>query len=159
MAAIKTFLILLLFSNNVLAENLAEYNKALIAYEKKIIACKKLKQAKFTDQLNSNIDENAIRTGLSYFILKNDEECSEREKSTLISSINAIQDDHSIANMIRFDSKNVLALFKDSDRMLSEAKQAFITLDNKTKMKLKEIEAYKRPFDPMMAIGHYLKEK
>ena len=43
--------------------------------------------------------------------------------------------------------------------MLSEAKKAFMALENDAKTTLKEIEAYKRPFDPTMALDHYLKEK
>lgn len=159
MAAIKYFFILLLFSNNVFANNLAEYNRTLITYENKIKACKELKKIKFSNKMKLNIDKDSIRTGLSYFILKNDEECSKKEKSELINKINTIQNDHSIANLIRLNSKNLLEVFKDSSKILSEAKKDFMALDNKTKMKLEKIEAYTRPFDPMMALEYYLKEK
>lgn len=159
MAAIKTFFIFLLFTNSVFASNLTTYNKTLLAYENKIKTCKESKKTNFSDQPNLNIDHSDIRTGLTYFIIKNDEKCSEKEKSTLITSINTIQDDTTIAEMIRFNARNILELFKDSDRMLSEAKKDFMALENGAKEKLKTIEAYKRPFDPIMASNHYLKEK
>jgi hypothetical protein len=159
MAAIKMFFIFLLFTNSVFASNLITYNKMLLAYENKIKTCKETKKANFSDQPNLNIAHNEIRTGLTYFIIKNDEECSEEERSTLITSINTIQDDTAIAEMIRFDARNILELFKHSDRMLTEAKKTFMALENKTKEKLKKMEAYKRPFDPTMALEHYLKEK
>lgn len=159
MAVIKIFFIFLLFSNHALADNLTAYNKTLLAYENKIKTCKQAKQTIFSDQPNLNMNDSDIRTGLTYFIMKNDEECSEKEKSVLITAINTIQNDPTIAEMIRFDAKNTLALFKDTDRMLSEAKKAFMELENKVKEKLKKIEAYKRPFDPTMALSHYLKEE
>ncbi|MFY0639719.1 MAG: hypothetical protein JXR16_01650 [Bermanella sp.] len=159
MAAIKMFFIFLLFTNSVFASNLTTYNKMLLAYENKIKTCKEAKKTNFSDQPNLDIDHSDMRTGLTYFIIKNDEKCSEKEKSTLITSINTIQDDTTIAEIIRFNAKNILELFKDSDRMLTEAKKAFMALENGAKEKLKKKEAYKRPFDPTMALEHYLNEK
>ena len=155
----KVFGISLLFSSFINADSISNYNNSLLNYEKNIEECKNQSYKEFKDIPPLDVSEEDMRTALSYFIIKTAEDCSEKTRLILKKSINAIQNDLTIAETIRFHSRDILELIKDSDKMISKAKQDFMSLDGKTKKKLKKIEAYQRPFDPTMAIDHYLGHK
>lgn len=152
------FLLLLTISISATASNnaLTEYNDALKSYEQKIIECNSIKEEDFQDNGNLSIPKESIRIALSYFFVRAEYKCTETESIRLANSIMDIQADNDIAELLRSNAKQTLKLLKDNEHRIQKDRQRFEELDSENQNKLKKIEAYKRPFDPLKALNHYL---
>jgi len=146
----------LFFSSLALSNSITEYNHALLRYEHKIVECSALKNKKFSDSPPSNFKDQDIREALMYFIMKTSEECSGDERQVLLSSIENLTLSGSVSDFILSNAKSLLITFKENDMKLKLQKEKFFDLNIDVQKALKSIEAFSRPFDPLMAVEHYI---
>lgn len=134
------------------------YNNALLEYEHKIELCREQRSEPFTDKKPLEVSDEDIRSALSYFIVKTFEDCSEAERLVLISALDEIVEDRQAAVLIRYNAKNLLESLSDDQQMLQAEYEKFMALAPSIQEKLVKIQAYSRPFDPLMALENYIGE-
>lgn len=140
------------------SSNIDSYNHALLAYEQKIELCSEKRKEPFTDSNIEIKDSGVIRLALSYFIIKTFEECVKDEKQILVKALNEVIDNQNVAELIQYHANNLLEDFLGDEDMLNKEHDKFLTLTPEIQQKLIKLQAYHRPFDPIMAIEHYLDE-
>lgn len=104
----------------------------------------------------SGLKDQYARIALMYFILKTSEQCSENSKQGLIETINRWEVAANVSDFIQSNAKSLLITFKDNDVRLNSEKDKFFRLDINVQKALKKIEAFSSPFDPSMALEHYI---
>jgi len=156
---IKNIFLMLLFTLSAgCSYSIDSYNNSLLEYEHKIDLCREKRNAPFTDKKPVRVSEQDIRAALSYFIVKTVEDCVELEKLVLITALEKIIEDHQVAELIRYNAKNLLESFSDDQKILVAEHKKFIALAPSIQKQLMRIQASSRPFDPLMAVEHYIDE-
>ena len=132
------------------------YNHALLQLEAKTKECNQLEREPIVGAKGEGIDLDVLRVGLSYFYIKNAQECTESQKLSAIQAIENIELSEDVAEVIRFNAGSLKRALLDGETL--EREQAkFDALSKENREALNKLSIAQRPFKVDLALEYYVK--